>query len=62
MELYGGPMEFDEIKKEYYKILKILAPINGKTIEELDKEISEAMEDCKNVDDIMTRASELFDE
>lgn len=55
-------MELDEIKKEYYKILEILTPINGKTIEELDKEISEAMEECKNVDDIMIRASELFDE
>ena len=55
-------MELDEIKKEYYKILEILAPINSKTIEELDKEISEAMEDCKNVEDIMIRASELFDE
>jgi hypothetical protein len=62
MRFTGGYVELDEIKKEYYKILEILAPINGKTIEELDKEISDAMEDCKNVDDIMIRASEIFDE
>jgi uncharacterized protein YfbU (UPF0304 family) len=55
-------MELDEIKKEYYKILEILARSNGKTIEELDKEISGALEECKNVNDIMSRASEIFDE
>lgn len=55
-------MELDEIKAEYYKVLEKLAKGSGKTIEELDAEISTAMEDCKNVDDIMIRASELFDE
>lgn len=55
-------MEFDEIKKEYYKVLNELADCSGRTIEEIDVEISEALEECKNVDDIMVRASEIFDE
>lgn len=55
-------MELDEIKKEYYKVLKELSKGSNKTIDELDTEISKALEDCKNVDDIMIRASELFDE
>ena len=55
-------MELDEIKKEYYKVLKELSKGSGKTIEDLDAEISEALKECRNVDDIMIRASEIFDE
>jgi hypothetical protein len=58
----GGYMEFDEVKEEYHKILKALSPITGKTIEELDKEISEVIKECENVEEIMIRASEIFDE
>lgn len=55
-------MEFEDVKKEYHNILKALSPITGKTIEELDKEISEVIKECENVEEIMIRASEIFDE
>jgi len=53
-------MEFNEVKEEYDKILKIMAEINGKTIAELDKEISEAVAKTKNIEDILIKSSEII--
>lgn len=55
-------MEFDEVRRIYYETLNVLAAETDKTIEELDKEISKAVADCKNVEDIMIRASEILNE
>lgn len=55
-------MEFDEVKKYYYEVLKKLSTGTGKSVEELDKEISDQLKECQNVEDIMIKASELFDE
>ena len=55
-------MEFDEVRRIYYETLNVLATETDKTIEELDKEISKAVADCKNVEDIMIRASEILNE
>jgi hypothetical protein len=52
----------NEIKKEYQATLSNLAEATGKTVEELDKEISEQIENCKNIEDIMIKSSEIFDE
>lgn len=48
-------MELDEIKKEYYKVLEKLAKESGKTIEELDEEITEAIN--KDILDILAEKS-----
>lgn len=55
-------MEYDEIKKEYYETLKRLSKGSGKTVDELNIEISEAMEKSKDFEDIMIKASEIFHE
>lgn len=55
-------MEFDEVRRIYYETLNVLATETNKTIEELDIEISKAVDDCKNVEDIMIRASEILNE
>jgi len=51
-----------EIKKEYYETLKRISDASGKTIDDLDAEISEHIKNSKNIEDIMIRASEIFDE
>lgn len=53
-------MEFNEVKEEYDKILKLLAEINGKTITELDTEISEAVAKSKNIEDILIKSAEIM--
>lgn len=55
-------MELEEIKKEYYETLKRLSEASGQTIEKLDAEISEKVKNCKNIEDIMIRASEIFED
>ena len=53
-------MEFNEVKDEYEKILKLLAEINGKTITELDTEILEAVSKSKNIEDILIKSAEII--
>ena len=53
-------MELDEIKAEYYKTLKELSNGSGRTIAEIDAEISEAIENCKNIEDILIKSSEIL--
>jgi hypothetical protein len=52
-------MELDEIKEEYYKILKKLAKENGRSIEEIDKEISDVIKNM-DIEDILIKSSELL--
>lgn len=53
-------MEFDDIKKEYYEILKELAKQNGRSIEEINEEIEEAIENCKDIESLLKNASEII--
>jgi len=52
----------EEIEKEYYETLKKLSEASGKTVADLGAEISEQSKNSKNIEDIMIRASEIFDE
>jgi len=54
--------EFETVKKEYYDTLAKLAENSKQTIEELDKEISDAVKNGRKIEDIMVNASEIFDE
>lgn len=55
-------MILEEVKKEYCDTLKRLAEASGKTVADLGAEISEQIKNSKNIEDIMIRASEIFDE
>ena len=50
-------MEIDEIRKLYYGILSELSLQSGKTVEELDIEISQAIENCKDIEDILIKSA-----
>ena len=50
-------MELDEVRRVYYETLKELAKGTGKTVEELDQEITNAIEDCKDVEEILIKAA-----
>jgi hypothetical protein len=52
--------EFDKIKYEYLKTLTELSKGTGKTIEELDAEISEQIKNCQNIEDILIKSSEII--
>ena len=52
--------DFHKIKDEYDKLLREMAKTSGKTIEELDKEITEAIEESSNVEDILIKSSEII--
>ena len=52
--------ELDKIKYEYLKTLTELSKGTGKTIDELDAEISEQIKNCQNIEDIMIKASETI--
>ena len=53
-------MELDEISKLYYEILNELSLHSGKTIEEIDQEISQAIENCKDIEDILIKSAEAI--
>jgi len=53
-------MEIEEIRKLYYDILSELSVQSGKTIEEIDTEISQAIENCKNIEDILIKSAEVI--
>lgn len=53
-------MELDEVRKVYYETLSELAKGTGKTVEELDQEISKAIENCRDIEDILIKASEAI--
>ena len=50
-------MELDEIGKVYYETLCELAKGTGKTVDELDEEISKAIENCRDIEEILIKAS-----
>jgi len=50
-------MEFEEIKKEYKEILEKLAELTGAPIKDIEEEINNA----ENIDDLLKRATEIFD-
>jgi hypothetical protein len=52
-------MELDEIKKEYYKVLEKLSNGSGRSIEEIDAEISEAIKNI-DIEDILSKSSEIL--
>ena len=52
--------ELDKIKYEYLITLSELAKGTGKTIEELDAEISEQIKNCKNIEEILIKSSEIL--
>lgn len=50
-------MEFEEIKKEYKEVLEKLAELTGAPIEKIEEELNNA----ENIDDLLKRATEIFD-
>jgi len=52
--------EFEKIKDEYDKLLEEMAEVSGKTVEELDEEISDAIDNCANLEDILIKSSEII--
>jgi len=53
-------MEIDEIRKIYYDILNELSQQSGKTVDELDIEISQAIENCRDIEDILIKSAEVL--
>jgi len=50
-------MEFEEIKKEYEEVLQKLAELTGSSIKDIEKELN----DAENIDELLKRATEIFD-
>ena len=53
----GDLMTFDEIQTQYQDILNILAQASGKTIDEIDAEITETMKQCTTIDEFLQKIS-----